>query len=80
MHKKIIWLSNIVMGGFVGTYIGYAIYLWWDYSKNPGLYALQSSPWYTNILLYGIATAVIVGGCIAVKAVVKARLHAKAKP
>ena len=65
MWSKLNNILNILMGSFVGVFIGYGIYSVWDYKTHPDLYAMQSAPWYTSILLYGIlAVAVLILGFI----------------
>ena len=46
--KKLNHALNIIIGAFVGLFIGYAIYVVWDYNAHPQLYAAQSAPWYTG--------------------------------
>ena len=54
--KKII---NTIMGAFVGVFIGHSAYVVWNYKNQPELYAMQSAPWYTSILVYGGFTLVV---------------------
>ena len=63
MLKKINHILNIIIESFIGVFIGHGIYVFWDYKTRPGLYAMQSAPWYTSILIYGICmiVALIVG-------------------
>jgi len=35
----------------LGTCFGRVLYRYIDYVKHPELYAMQSAPWYTNIIL-----------------------------
>lgn len=53
-------ILNIIIGSVVGVFIGHGLYTVWDYKTHPGLYAMQSAPWYTSILVYGIVAAVVV--------------------
>ncbi len=57
--KKLNQMLNIIIGAFVGVFIGHSIYIIWDFNTHPALYAAQSAPWYTSILVYGAATAVV---------------------
>ena len=58
-------LLNIIMGSAVGVFIGYGVYIVWDYKTHPGLYNMQLMPWYTNILVVGgFAAAVLLLGAI----------------
>lgn len=37
--KKLNYILNIVIGSFVGVFIGYGIYMIWDYNAHPGLWS-----------------------------------------
>ena len=50
--KKLNHILNIIIGAFVGVFIGHGIYVYWDFKTHPDLYAVRSAPWYTNILVY----------------------------
>ena len=73
--KKLNNLLNIVMSSFGGVFIGHAIYVFWEYRKYPGLYAIQSAPWYTSILVWGVFVAAVLLIAIIVKRVIKKMLH-----
>ena len=66
MLKKLNYFLNIVTGTSIGVFIGRGAYVFLDYKKHPDLYAMQSAPWYTSILINGIFTIVllIVAGII----------------
>ena len=74
MWKKINSILNIIIGSCIGVFIGHGIYVFWDYKTHPDLYAMQSAPWYTSILLYGLFTivALIVG--IMIKLIIQRKL------
>lgn len=55
--KKLDHILNIIIGAFVGVFLGHGLWRYWDYHKYPDLYAMQSAPWYTSILVYGVFTA-----------------------
>ena len=79
VHRKrrIMWknkpnrILNTIMGSVVGVFIGYSIYSVWDYKTYTDLYMMQSAPWYTGILVYGIFSAVVLLLCIILKAVIR---------
>ena len=73
MLKKINSILNIIIGTSIGVFIGHGIYVFWDYKTHPDLYAMQSAPWYTSILVYGLFTivALIVG--IIIKLIIRCR-------
>lgn len=60
------WL-NILMGTVFGVFLGYGIFVYWEYQNRPELYALSSTPWYSSILLYGAYTV----GILLVLALIK---------
>lgn len=69
MKKKINQAINIIMAAFVGVFIGHGIFLYLDYKNHPDLYMIQSAPWYTGILVYGIGTLAVLAICIGIKIV-----------
>lgn len=73
--KKLNHALNIIIGAFVGLFIGYAIYVVWDYNAHPQLYAAQSAPWYTGILLYGICVLGVAVVCLVIKAVIRYKVQ-----
>ena len=74
MLKKINRILNIIIGSFIGVFIGHGIYVFWDYKTHPGLYAMQSAPWYTSILVYGLFTIVVLIAGIIIKLIIRLRL------
>ena len=64
MLRKLNCFLNIVIGSFIGVFIGYGIYKFWHFKTYPNLYVIQSAPWYTALLLHGAMVAVVVVVCI----------------
>ena len=64
MLRKLNCFLNIVIGSFIGIFIGYGIYKFWHFKTYPNLYAMQSAPWYTELLLDGAMVVVVVEMCI----------------
>ncbi len=62
MREKAVRFIKIFMGSAVGVFLGRAVFVWLDFSKDPDLYELRSAPWYTEIQIAGLA-------CLAVRAV-----------
>jgi hypothetical protein len=60
------------MGFFIG-FIGRGIYVVWDYKTHPELYAMQSAPWYTSILVFGAFTIVVLLVCAVIKTIIKSK-------
>ncbi len=75
MLKKLNTLMNTVMGTVFGVFLGHSAYVVWHYRTYPDLYAAQSAPWYTSILVYGCFTLVVL---LAV-AIIKIVIHKKSK-
>lgn len=69
--KKLNHILNIIIGAFLGVFIGHGIYIVWDFKSNPELYAMQSAPWYTSILVHGVFTLVVLLVCIVIKSLIK---------
>ena len=69
--KKVNQIINSIMGVFIGVFIGHSIYVIWNYKTHPELYAMQSAPWYTSILVYGFFTLIIIVVGILLKVIMK---------
>lgn len=50
MLKKLNGILNILISSLIGAFAGHVIYVCLDYRTHPGLYDMQSAPWYTGIL------------------------------
>lgn len=68
---KLMDVLNATMGAFMGVFLGHGILVVWEYKTRPELYAMQSAPWYTSILVYGALTIVVTVICLVAKAVLK---------
>ncbi len=75
MLKKINTILNIVIGSFVGVFIGHGIYVFWDYETHPDLYAMRSSPWYTEILVYAILTVIVLIVAVIIKLIIRKKTN-----
>ena len=76
MLQKVNRLLTILMFSLIGVYIGCCIYTYADYRARPGLYALYSAPWYTQLLVYGVCVLVLLTVLFAAKLVIR-HLYAK---
>ena len=56
------------------SFIGYGIYKFWHFKTYPNLYAMQSAPWYTELLLDGAMVVVVVVVCIILKLIIWKKL------
>lgn len=75
MLGKLNTILNYVIGSFIGVFIGHSIYKYFDYTKNSGLYEMQSAPWYTSIQVNGLAVILIVFIAIIIKFLLKWRMR-----
>lgn len=66
-------LLNAVMGCVAGVFTGYGVYLVCDYNARPGWYAMQSAPWYTGLLPYGVLVLATLAVCLVIKALLRHR-------
>ncbi len=71
--KRLHTVLNTIMGAFFGVWIGHGIYVLWDFKSHPALYAMQSAPWYTSILVHGAVTLAVLLVCIVIKAAARHR-------
>lgn len=69
--KRLNQILNVIIGVFVGVFIGYGIYKFWDFNSHPDLYSMQSAPWYTDIILQGIITVIVVVIASVIKLIIK---------
>ena len=69
--KRFNQILNTVMGVCFGVFIGTAIYVCHDYHVRPDLYALQSAPWYTSILVRGVFTLAVLAVGFIVKFIIR---------
>ncbi len=71
MLKQLNNTLNIIMGSTIGVTIGHSLYQYINYKKFPDLYAIQSAPWYTSILIYGSVTIIVLLISIIIKIIIK---------
>lgn len=75
MRRKINNFLNVLIGVSVGAFVGHSAYIIYDYKAHPGLYAMQSAPWYTSIQMYGIFCAVVVGVAVIAKIIIRKKVR-----
>lgn len=75
MLKRLDTILNCVIGSFIGVFIGYSIYKYFDYVNYPDLYEVQSAPWYTSIQIYGLVVVLIVFVAIIIKFLIKKKIR-----
>ena len=62
------------MGICGGLWMAAGIYTYWDYKTHPELYAQMSAPWYTPILLSGIASGAVILAALMVKVMIRKKV------
>lgn len=75
IFKKLNNILNTIIGSFVGVFIGHSIYRYLDYRNNPHFYEIQSSPWYTSIQVYALATGIVILIAIITKLLIKYKIE-----
>lgn len=70
--KKINWINGIMVG-LIGAFLGRVLYGVFDFKLHPERYAMQSDPWYTGILDYGVAALAALAVCALLKFIWKRR-------
>lgn len=74
MKKKIQWILNIIMGCFVGVFIGSGLYKYWYFLKHSELYYMKSAPWYTGIIVQAVFTLIILAICMMIKIILMKKI------
>lgn len=75
MLKRVNQILNTITGAFIGIFIGHGIYVFWDFNSHPDLYAMQSAPWYTSIVLYGVMMVIVVAIAVVIKLIIKKKIR-----
>ena len=73
MKDRIVKLLNIFMWVVIVFFAGDTIYRIWEHVRYQELETLQSAPWYTDIIFFGIVTAVVVGLCLLFRWIIRKR-------
>ena len=71
--KKLCGLLKTAIWCLIGVFLGSTIYTALDYKAHPGLYAMNSAPWYTGIVLGAGVTAALVLVLLVILLVLKKR-------
>ena len=57
--KRLYAILKIFLGCSIGVFLGNCIYRYLDFKARPGLYAMQSAPWYLGLEIQGLFTAAL---------------------
>ncbi len=63
-------LCNNIIAAMIGVFFAEVIYTVYSYYKNPGLYDMQSAPWYTNIMIRGFFALIVIGIALLIKYII----------
>ena len=74
MWNKLNTFLNCLIGAFIGVFLARSVYTYWDYKTHPELYAQMSAPWYTPILLSGIASGAVILAALMVKVMIRKKV------
>lgn len=75
MLKRINEIMNIVIGAAIGVFIGCGLYNFLDFKRHPELYAMQSAPWYTQLVPWGGVTIGIIIIAAITKLICRKKIH-----
>ena len=68
---------KILLGCSIGVLLGSGIYRYFDFKARPDLYAMQSAPWYVDLEIQGIVTAVLAAVLLAAMWLVRKKIDKK---
>ena len=72
--KRLYSILKTLLGCLIGVFAGSSLYRCWDYAQRPELYAMDSAPWYGQILLSGTVTAVVAAILLIVLKILKPKM------
>lgn len=75
MLKRINEIMNIVIGAAIGVFIGCGLYNFLDFKSHLELYAMQSAPWYTQLVPWGGVTIGIIAIAVIIKLICRKKTH-----
>ena len=75
MLNRMSKILTIIMGCLIAAFIGYGLYKYWDYQTHPDLYAVQSAPWYTSLMIYGVGLLVVLVICAILKVALRVKMR-----
>ena len=75
MFKRVNKILNIIIVCVLTAFTAYGAYVYWDYKTRPEYYVWQSAPWYTVLLIYGIAALVILTVVVIIKVLIRKKLR-----
>jgi hypothetical protein len=79
MLKRVKSIMFIIIGTTFGVWLGNVLFTWHDYRKNPGLYEMQSAPWYTQIIFDSFVCGIALLAEIAIQCYICHKIKADEK-
>ena len=75
--KRLYATLKLFLGCSIGIFLGRCIYLYFGFKARPDLSAMQSAPWYVDLEIQGIVTAVLAAVLLAVMWLVRKNIDKK---
>ncbi len=75
--KRLYATLKLFLGCSIGVFLGRGIYLYFDFKACPDLYTMQSAPWYADLEIQGIVTAVLAAVLLAAMWLVRKKINKK---
>ena len=75
--KRLYVTLKLCLGCSIGVFLGRCIYLYFDFKAHLDLYAMRSAPWYVDLEIQGIVTAVLAAVLLAVMWLVRKNIDKK---
>ena len=74
--KRLYSILKTLLGCLIGVFAGSSLYRCWDYAQRPDFYAVDSAPWYGQLLVNGVLTAVAALAILLVLFLLKRKIKA----
>lgn len=74
--KRLYYILKVLLGCLIGVFAGSSLYQCWDYAQRPDFYAVNSAPWYGQLLVNGVLTAVAALAILLVLFLLKRKIKA----
>lgn len=72
--KKLDQFLHTLFWAAPGMFAGIALYEYIDFRTRPGLYAMQSAPWYVGLLPPGVVCLMVMAAAWVLRRVIRKRL------
>ena len=72
--KKLDQFLHTLFWAALGVFAGIALYEYIDFRTRPGLYAMQSAPWYVGLLMPGIVCLGVMAAARIIRRIIRRRV------